>query len=755
MVQRFDEALKLAGFATGRKGQQAVFDAFRAGKHIILRAPTGWGKTFSVMAALGEGHALYSLPLRVLVDSLAEEADEWKIRRVKAQHGARREHAFLDRGDDVDNPVECVFTTLDQSLSAFLGIPVGVSMRQGNILPAVFDASHLVFDEFHLFDAEKSWKTALLALKRSNQNGIILTATLSDVMVDFLVETLSKPNTKQGVKLIEAERPFVNQKTILKGNGFAEGQPIELGDRTIIIRNQIDRAKQTAVALRSDPRVQGPVYLLHSELLPNDRLEIEREVRRVFGKNGSGPAVLVATQVVEAGIDITCDVLHIDLCPPASFIQRIGRSARYEGEASRVFWHPVESNNPYGYAADEMAELEGYLGGVSQLTPETERVIINFSSKRDQVAINEFKKETGSWINEARVMRKYEAYSEHIRDINNINVAIGTAIDGSYKFLSISSKKFRGSYAHLPGTNLVKIDYDRREKKKLASSVNDIESADFALLHPEAIGYEPNFGLTKTNLSGEEHFVNWSSRTSVAHGYNNAEAELYREHIERLQKYRPVSQWIVNRLAASVGDIERATYLADFVVWAHDLGKLDIAWQTAFQVPSNGVPIGHSGGIFQPIRRRSPHAWVSAWAVSDFLKDKFFGTKRGQRTARAVFWAIADHHGYRLDLERSAMQPYQLAYLDHLDEMQDTSPWRENKWSSEILIKGVTESSLQKTHKDITNHDGPWRMRIDDDIEVYYQLSYILRRSDQLATAEVSTTIVKESSIETERDNFK
>ena len=740
MVQQFEEALHLAGFVTERDGQRAVFDAFRAGKHIILRAPTGWGKTFAVMAALDKGHALYSLPLRVLVDSLAEEADGWKIRRVKAQHGARREHAFLDRGDDVENPVECVFTTLDQSLSAFLGIPVGVSMRQGNILPAVFDSSHLVFDEFHLFDAEKSWKTALLALIRSRQNGIILTATLSDVMVNFLVETLGK--TLQGVELIEGARPFTNQKTILKGNGFSDSRKIEVGNRTIIIRNQIDWAKQTAALLRADPRVKGKVYLLHSELLPSDRLEIEREVRRVFGKNGKGSAVLVATQVVEAGIDITCDVLHVDLCPPASFVQRIGRSARYEGEACRVFWHPVESDNPYGYAADEIAQLETYLDEVSQLTPETERFIINLSSKRDQYAIDRFKKETGSWINEARVMRKYEAYAEHIRDINNINVAIGTAMDGSYNFLSISPGKFygKGPYAHL-SVSPVSVDYDRRERKKVVRSASSIRTADFVLLDPDEIGYEPGYGLTESNLSGEEYFVNRSITKRESFNYDNEKAELYREHIERLKKHRPVSQWIVERLAASVGGVEKATYLADFVVWAHDLGKLDLAWQAAHGVSPDGIPIGHSGKDFPRVKQPPSHAWVSAWAVFGFLWKTLFKDEKSRRIARPVFWAIADHHGYKLEVQRSVMLPYQLSFRDHLDAMQETILWPDKRWKHAILTTKVRENELDGIYGQMEKE----RLRVSDEVEVYYMLSYILRKSDQLATAEVSSTTSEEN----------
>ena len=76
--QTFDEVLSAVGFDERGK-QRDVFDAFRAGKHVILHAPTGWGKTFAVLAALGQGHSIYSLPMRSLVDSVTEEANKLNL----------------------------------------------------------------------------------------------------------------------------------------------------------------------------------------------------------------------------------------------------------------------------------------------------------------------------------------------------------------------------------------------------------------------------------------------------------------------------------------------------------------------------------------------------------------------------------------------------------------------------------------------------------------------------------------------------
>src|SRR5699024_484889 len=101
MYKTFQEAIEETDFSSGRPKQDAVFDAFRSGKHVILKAPTGWCKTFAVNAALGGGHHIYSLPLRVLVNSLEEST---VLHKSIAHHGQDRNHPFLDPGNDNDNP---------------------------------------------------------------------------------------------------------------------------------------------------------------------------------------------------------------------------------------------------------------------------------------------------------------------------------------------------------------------------------------------------------------------------------------------------------------------------------------------------------------------------------------------------------------------------------------------------------------------------------------------------------------------------
>lgn len=72
--------------------------------------------------------------------------------------------------------------------------------------------------------------------------------------------------------------------------------------------------------------------MLHSRFYTEDRKKVEDKLKGWFGKEATKTnVILVTTQVVEAGIDISADNLHTEIAPLNSIIQRAGRCARYEG----------------------------------------------------------------------------------------------------------------------------------------------------------------------------------------------------------------------------------------------------------------------------------------------------------------------------------------------------------------------------------------------------------------------------------------
>ncbi len=798
--QTFDEALLAYGFIERSPGQRKVFNAFRNGKHIILKAPTGWGKTFAVTAAIKENHAIYSLPLRVLVDSLAkdvEKSDGIFPKKIAVQHGARKEHAFLDKGDDTENPIDLVFTTLDQSLSAYLGIPIAVGYRQGNILPAVIDSSHLIFDEFHLLDPRRSMTTALYAIKQSQQNCIILTATLSSTMLNFLKEELldSPIGKTKGVEIVVGERPFINEKRIIKGTGLDNDlENIELGEKTIIIRNRIEAAKETAKAIRRH-YPDTDVYLLHSELLTDHRRSIELEVKNKFKKSKgqlSKKQILIATQVVEAGIDISCDIMHTDICPPSSLIQRLGRSARYEGEHAKVFWHDIQDSKlaPYQFAKEDIQKLRILLTKKNNeiLTTQLEDEIIEISKVSDEAFTKYFKtRSPAEETLELRTIRDYEQYKERIRDINSINTAIGNSPDKSYKFISINRGKFYGQRFDKIPVSFYRYSSELKSFESLSGEKAMVQLADFALLSPEHIGYCPSLGLDPSLNNGEEFFINDSSVQFFDYEY---QLEPYEAHIQLLHKEKKKVKWIIDALStttdlggtghdSNVSSRELAEGLVDFVIWAHDLGKLNPKWQLAHQVDIGGIPINerplsffteeleldllsidypiaHSESNGKYARRKDvkipSHAWVSAWAVKDMLYEI---VQKEDRLFYPVFWAIAEHHGYLRnfsgELTTKRFEEFELGYTQYLDQLSSRSIWKKYGWDSSYLTLEVKKKEAQHVHLWFDSHP----LMKDHAVNIYYALSYILRRCDQLATSYVSKKVKKEKNVqENKSDNI-
>lgn len=104
----------------------------------------------------------------------------------------------------------------------------------------------------------------------------------------------------------------------------------DFGRITLVVCNTVDRACRAFDALRTAGRTEG-VELVHSHFRPAER-EGWRE--RFLSRSACASGVdriIVATQVVEAGVDLSAGCLITELAPWPSLVQRFGRCARYGG----------------------------------------------------------------------------------------------------------------------------------------------------------------------------------------------------------------------------------------------------------------------------------------------------------------------------------------------------------------------------------------------------------------------------------------
>lgn len=144
---------------------------------------------------------------------------------------------------------------------------------------------------------------------------------------------------------------------------IAEHQP---GTTTLAIFNTVERAQGLFVELESrfaesptTSRKKAPVtvsstphnperLLIHSRFRPDDRRANEERLQSDPPAEGR---IIIATQAVEAGVDLSARVLFTELAPWASLAQRFGRCNRYgefnETGDAKVIWIEVADAKPY------------------------------------------------------------------------------------------------------------------------------------------------------------------------------------------------------------------------------------------------------------------------------------------------------------------------------------------------------------------------------------------------------------------------
>lgn len=143
------------------------------------------------------------------------------------------------------------------------------------------------------------------------------------------------------------------------------------GRVTLLVCNTVDRASQTFDELRTLAPDQE-LRLVHGRFRPRERRPWREQFLNREACRRGVDRIVVATQVIEAGVDISAGCLVTDLAPWASLVQRFGRCARYGGTGAVVVLDRGEDEASAGpYSTDELtaareavASIEATGGGV-------------------------------------------------------------------------------------------------------------------------------------------------------------------------------------------------------------------------------------------------------------------------------------------------------------------------------------------------------------------------------------------------------
>ncbi|MDD4649762.1 MAG: CRISPR-associated helicase Cas3', partial [Desulfoplanes sp.] len=167
----------------------------------------------------------------------------------------------------------------------------------------------------------KELKNDMLTLPEKDRTG-----TLWNIPKRLEIQTIPTPKGTEG-NLAEP---------ILKRH--MDATPGRYGRITLVVVNTVDTATEIhkkLLTLVQKQKIKAEIELVHSRFRGFERA---RWPDRFLAKEHCSPdadRIIVATQVVEAGVDISAINLITELAPWASLIQRFGRCARY-GEQGNI-----------------------------------------------------------------------------------------------------------------------------------------------------------------------------------------------------------------------------------------------------------------------------------------------------------------------------------------------------------------------------------------------------------------------------------
>lgn len=298
--------------------------------HTLVVAPTGTGKTDYLLRRC-RGRVFYTLPFQAsinamharLVRALGPEAD---VRRV---HAASRVTFERDVQEDIAlqrHPGAAVKVLTPHQLAA---LAFGTFGHEALALDVA--GQDVVLDEVHVYDdfAQAMVVAIVDALVRLECRVHIGTATIPTLLRQHLRTRLGGPEAVLEVELTPDELASFDRHVVYREPEDALWPLLETAlaenERLLVVHNRVPRAQETYQALRTrHPSV--PALLVHGRFKREHRQALEEQVERLA--EGKGPAVVVATQVVEVSLDVSFDRLVTDAAPLDALVQRFGRVNR-------------------------------------------------------------------------------------------------------------------------------------------------------------------------------------------------------------------------------------------------------------------------------------------------------------------------------------------------------------------------------------------------------------------------------------------
>ena len=343
-------------------------------KFVTLFAPCGRGKTeaallwaINTFKELKRSKIIFAMPTQTTSNSMY---DRLKMIFGEGNVGLYHGRSFIKLRDELMKEKEKEFdeekdveeirsetfkgniffkpitiTTVDHLIYSFVKGFSQADFALGNLQNAV-----IIFDEVHYYErlTLEHLLTLFNLLRKMDIPHLLMSGTLPDFMLNELSDYRHIVD-EEGLAFEPFKIELCNY-TLFESTVVDEIiENYKRGLTQFVILNTVEQAKKYYLRLKEKVGDQANIMLYHSQFTYNDRIKKENEI---YQRINQKPFILVATQVIEISLDISCDVMYSELAPPDALGQRAGRLNRKGKKWGNEIEHKLkiylpENNLPY------------------------------------------------------------------------------------------------------------------------------------------------------------------------------------------------------------------------------------------------------------------------------------------------------------------------------------------------------------------------------------------------------------------------